>query len=53
MLGKLSALVREEIGDDRVPFDLDLFGTREVKARPRPGAARRRGDGRQKERRAP
>jgi arylsulfatase len=31
MLAKLHALVREEIGDDRAPFDLDLFGTREVK----------------------
>jgi arylsulfatase len=30
MLGKLHALVRHEIGDDRCPFDLDMFGTREV-----------------------
>jgi len=30
MLRKLHALVRDEIGDDRPPFDLDLFGTREV-----------------------
>jgi arylsulfatase len=32
MLRKLQALVAAEIGDDRVPFDLDLFGTREVRA---------------------
>ena len=31
MLGKLYALVRREIGDDRCPFDLDMFGTRAVK----------------------
>jgi len=30
MLRKLHALVRDEMGDDRAPFDLDLFGTREV-----------------------
>jgi arylsulfatase len=30
MLGKLHALVAHEIGEDRPPFDLDLFGTREV-----------------------
>jgi arylsulfatase len=30
MLAKLHALVWEEIGDDRAPFDLDLFGTRKV-----------------------
>jgi arylsulfatase A-like enzyme len=30
MLTKLHRLVAEEIGEDRVPFDLDLFGTREV-----------------------
>jgi hypothetical protein len=30
MLAKLHALVRHEIGDDRCPFDLDMFGTREV-----------------------
>jgi arylsulfatase len=30
MLGKLHALVHREIGDDRPPFDLDIFGTREV-----------------------
>jgi arylsulfatase len=33
MLQKLHALVREEIGEDGAPFDLDLFGTREVKYR--------------------
>ena len=33
MLGKLHRLVQEEIGDDRAPFDLDMFGTREVKYR--------------------
>lgn len=31
MLAKLHALVEHEIGDDRCPFDLDMFGTREVK----------------------
>lgn len=30
MLSKLNALIRHEIGDDRAPFDLDLFGTRDV-----------------------
>lgn len=30
MLQKLHKLVREEIGEDRPPFDLNLFGTREV-----------------------
>ncbi|HWQ92885.1 MAG TPA: sulfatase-like hydrolase/transferase, partial [Clostridia bacterium] len=30
MLRKLHLLVRDELGDDRAPFDLDLFGTREV-----------------------
>jgi len=40
MLAKLHALVRDEIGEDRPPFDLDLFGTREVKyARGMAGAA--------------
>lgn len=34
MLHKLHALVRDEIGDDTAPFDLDMFGTREVKYRP-------------------
>jgi arylsulfatase len=33
MLAKLHARVREEIGDDTAPFDLDMFGTREVKYR--------------------
>jgi arylsulfatase len=33
MLDKLNALIRREIGDDRAPFELDLFGTREVKYR--------------------
>ena len=33
MLRKLHALVTREIGDDRAPFDLDLFGTREVRHR--------------------
>lgn len=28
---KLVDLIEREIGEDRVPFDLDLFGTREVK----------------------
>lgn len=32
MLDKLHALVMEEIGDDIRPFNLDLFGTREVKS---------------------
>ena len=31
LLGKLHALVQAEIGDDRAPFSLDMFGTREVK----------------------
>lgn len=30
MLKKLQALVEQEIGEDRPPFDLELFGTREV-----------------------
>lgn len=33
MLTKLHALIRHELGDDHCPFDLDLFGTREVKYR--------------------
>jgi arylsulfatase len=33
MLAKLHALVAREIGDDHAPFDLDLFGTREVRYR--------------------
>ncbi len=32
LLAKLHALIKDEIGDDRAPFDLDLFGTREVKS---------------------
>jgi arylsulfatase A-like enzyme len=31
MLGKLHALVAHELGEDRAPFDLNLFGTREVR----------------------
>jgi sulfatase-like protein len=38
MLAKLHGLVRDEIGDDRSPFDLDLFGTREVRYRTASGA---------------
>ncbi|HEX5416500.1 MAG TPA: hypothetical protein VFZ25_12595 [Chloroflexota bacterium] len=30
MLHKLHALVRDEIGEDRAPFSLDIFGTRAV-----------------------
>ncbi len=30
MLAKLQALVEQEIGEDRAPFDLDMFGTRDV-----------------------
>jgi arylsulfatase len=33
MLKKLHALVAHEIGEDRSPFRLDMFGTREVKYR--------------------
>jgi arylsulfatase len=33
MLKKLHALVEREIGDDHAPFDLDMFGTRQVKYR--------------------
>ena len=36
MLAKLHALVAREIGEDCRPFDLDLFGTREVKRRDTP-----------------
>jgi arylsulfatase A-like enzyme len=43
MLGKLHALVRHEIGDDRVPFDLDMFGTRAVTYRTK-GAGGSRND---------
>lgn len=35
MLAKLNALIRRELGEDKAPFDLDLFGTREVKYRKR------------------
>jgi arylsulfatase A-like enzyme len=31
MLAKLHALVERELGEDRAPFSLDLFGTREVR----------------------
>lgn len=31
MLPKLRALVRDQIGEERAPFDLDMFGTRELK----------------------
>jgi hypothetical protein len=30
MLGKLHTLVKREIGDEGAPFDLDMFGTRDV-----------------------
>ena len=33
MLKKLHALVEHEIGEDHPPFDLDMFGTRQVKYR--------------------
>jgi arylsulfatase len=36
MLGKLNTLVAREIGEDRAPFDLDMFGSREVTYRDRP-----------------
>jgi arylsulfatase A-like enzyme len=35
MLVKLHVLVQHEIGEDRCPFDLDMFGTREVTYRER------------------
>ena len=35
MLAKLQALVEREIGEDRAPFPLDLFGTRQVRDRDR------------------
>ena len=35
MLRKLHRLIEREIGDDRSPFDLDMFGTREVRYRRR------------------
>jgi arylsulfatase len=31
MLRKLHALIRDEMGEDKCPFDLNLFGTRELK----------------------
>lgn len=34
MLRKLHALVEHEIGEERSPYDLDMFGTREVKYQP-------------------
>lgn len=33
MLAKLHALVEQELGEDRAPFNLDMFGTREVQYR--------------------
>ncbi len=36
MLAKLHALVQREIGEDKAPFDLDMFGTREVTYRKQP-----------------
>jgi arylsulfatase len=33
LLEKLHALVRHEIGEDECPFDLDMFGTRELRYR--------------------
>jgi arylsulfatase len=33
MLAKLHTLVERELGEDNPPFDLDMFGTREVKYR--------------------
>jgi arylsulfatase len=41
LLAKLHALVARELGEDRAPFSLDLFGTREVRyrERDRPAAA--------------
>ena len=41
MLAKLHALVAREIGEDRCPFDLDMFGTREVRYRKRNEAGSR------------
>ena len=35
LLAKLHALVERELGEDRAPFPLDLFGTREVRDRER------------------
>jgi arylsulfatase len=33
MLTKLHRLVEQELGEDKPPFDMDMFGTREVKYR--------------------
>ncbi|HVF98604.1 MAG TPA: arylsulfatase, partial [Chloroflexia bacterium] len=33
MLAKLHRLVEQELGEDQAPFEMDLFGTREVKYR--------------------
>ncbi len=33
MLEKMNALISHEIGEDQAPFDLNLFGTRDIKAR--------------------
>jgi hypothetical protein len=38
MLDKLHHLVRHEIGEDRAPFDLDMFGAREGTCRTPVGA---------------
>lgn len=38
MLDKLAALVEAEVGADDCPFDLDLFGTREVRYAPEDAA---------------
>lgn len=44
MLKKLHALVLHEIGEDTVPFDFELFGTREVKYLKGTGEEARPGD---------
>lgn len=31
LLDKLNALIVQELGEDRAPFDLDMFGTRKVR----------------------
>ncbi len=33
LLAKLNSLIEQEIGEDTAPFDLDMFGTRQVKYR--------------------
>lgn len=38
MLDKLNVLIDAEIGDDARPFDLDMFGTREVRYDPAGGS---------------